>query len=347
MIDGVAAGRAPRPGRRGPDAGALLLDVVLGHGAHPDPAGGPGARHLAPPVGPRRPGHRLPGRHPGRSAGPRRRSTRWPGRRRCVHRPTPPRPGRPWRCWTVRDEPADEPPERVVTAGADLLADALPRAGHRDASGATGAAAAGDRGRVARRSDARPADARRPTARPRARCSPPRRRLVDVRPASEALGLERGDFPARRTADQWERASGPLRGALSAPCCSRACADSPEEAERLLAAGDVSRWEPCHHRGPSGRWPASSRRRCGCSSCTTRCTAATSWCSLNEGLGKVLRYGAYAPEVIERLRWMADVLGPALQTRRRGRAGRSTSSRSSPRWCRWATRATTATGPAR
>jgi len=40
---------------------------------------------------------------------------------------------------------------------------------------------------------------------------------------------------------------------------------------------------------------------------------ATSWCSLNEGLGKVLRYGAYGPEVIERLRWMSAVLGPLLQ----------------------------------
>jgi hypothetical protein len=39
----------------------------------------------------------------------------------------------------------------------------------------------------------------------------------------------------------------------------------------------------------------------------------TSWCSLNEGLGKVLRYGAYGPEVIDRLRWMGDVLGPLLQ----------------------------------
>jgi hypothetical protein len=47
---------------------------------------------------------------------------------------------------------------------------------------------------------------------------------------------------------------------------------------------------------------------------------ARSWCSLNEGLGKVLRYGAYSPDVIERLRWMSDVLGPALQkaTRARG-----------------------------
>jgi hypothetical protein len=34
--------------------------------------------------------------------------------------------------------------------------------------------------------------------------------------------------------------------------------------------------------------------------------------NLNEGYGKVLRYGAYAPEVIEKLRWMNGVLGPAL-----------------------------------
>ncbi|HPE37323.1 MAG TPA: DUF1116 domain-containing protein, partial [Spirochaetales bacterium] len=36
------------------------------------------------------------------------------------------------------------------------------------------------------------------------------------------------------------------------------------------------------------------------------------YCTLNEGLGKVLRYGAYGPEVIERLRWMRDELAPVL-----------------------------------
>jgi len=42
-------------------------------------------------------------------------------------------------------------------------------------------------------------------------------------------------------------------------------------------------------------------------------TGRRAWCSLNEGLGKVLRYGAFGPEVIERLRWMSGVLGPLLQ----------------------------------
>jgi hypothetical protein len=42
-------------------------------------------------------------------------------------------------------------------------------------------------------------------------------------------------------------------------------------------------------------------------------TGARAFCSLNEGLGKVLRYGAYSSEVIDRLRWMTEVLGPALR----------------------------------
>jgi hypothetical protein len=36
------------------------------------------------------------------------------------------------------------------------------------------------------------------------------------------------------------------------------------------------------------------------------------YCTLNEGLGKVLRYGAYSEEVLTRLRWMADELAPVL-----------------------------------
>jgi hypothetical protein len=43
-------------------------------------------------------------------------------------------------------------------------------------------------------------------------------------------------------------------------------------------------------------------------------TGRKAYCPLNEGLGKVLRYGAYSGEVITRLRWMSDVLGPLLQT---------------------------------
>ena len=38
----------------------------------------------------------------------------------------------------------------------------------------------------------------------------------------------------------------------------------------------------------------------------------SAYCSLNEGLGKVLRFGAHSEEVLVRLRWMRDKLGPLL-----------------------------------
>ena len=41
-------------------------------------------------------------------------------------------------------------------------------------------------------------------------------------------------------------------------------------------------------------------------------TGTAAWCPLNEGSGKVLRYGADDAEVVARLEWMRDVLGPAL-----------------------------------
>ena len=45
--------------------------------------------------------------------------------------------------------------------------------------------------------------------------------------------------------------------------------------------------------------------------------------TLNEGLGKVLRFGAYGADVLDRLRWMAGTLAPALGARSRARPGRS------------------------
>ena len=52
-----------------------------------------------------------------------------------------------------------------------------------------------------------------------------------------------------------------------------------------------------------------------------RATGRRTYCTLNEGLGKVLRYGAYSPDVIERLRWMGDVLAPLLQKAVRAAGG--------------------------
>jgi hypothetical protein len=138
--------------------------------------------------------------------------------------------------------------------------------------------------------------------------------LVDVRPASEALGLTAGSFLHAGPPVEWDRASGPMRGALIGAMLYEGLADSPESAEAALASGDGLSWEPCHHHRAVGPMAGVVSPSMWMFELRDPVHDGSAWCSLNEGLGKVLRYGAYGPEVVERLRWMSDVLGPLLQT---------------------------------
>ena len=146
--------------------------------------------------------------------------------------------------------------------------------------------------------------------------------LVDVRPAREALGLERGTFLHAGPPITFERASGPLRGALIGAMLLEGLADTVEAAEAALARGDGIVLEPCHHRGAVGPMAGVISPSMWVYELRDEVHGNTSWCSLNEGLGKVLRYGAYGPEVIDRLRWMGAVLGPILQQAVRARLNR-------------------------
>jgi hypothetical protein len=138
-------------------------------------------------------------------------------------------------------------------------------------------------------------------------------RLVDVVPASEALGLQRGEFLHAGPPVTWERASGPLRGALMGAAVLEGLVDTPEEAAALFEGGLHVRLEPCHHRRAVGPMAGVVTPSMWMWVLEDPATGSRTHCTLNEGLGKVLRYGAYSPDVLTRLRWMSDVLGPLLQ----------------------------------
>jgi len=137
--------------------------------------------------------------------------------------------------------------------------------------------------------------------------------LVDVAPASEVLGLERGQFLHAGPPITWERASGPMRGALLGAAALEGLVDDPEDAAALFERGDQVSLEPCHHRSAVGPMAGVTTPSMWLWVLEDRATGRRTHCTLNEGLGKVLRYGAYSPDVISRLRWMGDVLGPLLQ----------------------------------
>jgi hypothetical protein len=136
--------------------------------------------------------------------------------------------------------------------------------------------------------------------------------LVDVGPAADVLGLDRGDFLHAGPPIEWDRASGPLRGALMGAAAFESVVAEPEQAAALFGSGTL-RLAPCHHHRTVGPMAGVVSASMWVFVVEDADTGALAYCSLNEGLGKVLRYGAFAPDVLARLRWMADVLGPMLQ----------------------------------
>lgn len=148
--------------------------------------------------------------------------------------------------------------------------------------------------------------------------------LVDVRPAEEVIGAFGGQKLLLHAGPPiaWDEMAGPMRGAVLGAALFEGWAADPAEAERLAAAGAV-RFQPCHAADAVGPMGGITSPRMPVLVVENRAggTGNRGYCTLNEGIGKVLRFGAYGPEVIERLRWMGDVLGPALGAALRAAGG--------------------------
>jgi Protein of unknown function (DUF1116) len=105
----------------------------------------------------------------------------------------------------------------------------------------------------------------------------------------------------------WADMSGPLRGAVLGAAVYEGLADDLEDAERRAAAGELE-FGPCHERGAVGPMAgvvSASMPMCVIENATHGNRA---FCTFNEGLGKVLRYGANDADVLARLAWIRDVL---------------------------------------
>ncbi|WP_069804784.1 DUF1116 domain-containing protein [Thermogemmatispora onikobensis] len=140
--------------------------------------------------------------------------------------------------------------------------------------------------------------------------------LVDVQPARTIIPLFRetaGGYALLHAGPPitWERMCGPMRGAIIGACLYEGWVRSEEEAVRLAETGRIT-FAPCHHYHAVGPMAGIVSPSMPLLIVEDRVHGNRTFAPLNEGLGKVLRYGAYAPEVIERLRWMQEVLGPAL-----------------------------------
>ncbi len=109
----------------------------------------------------------------------------------------------------------------------------------------------------------------------------------------------------------WERMSGPLRGAVIGAILYEGWVDGAAEAEQLAASGAIE-FAPCHEHNSVGPMAGVVSPSMPVFIVHNRTHGNYAYCTLNEGLGKVLRYGAYSAEVLERLKWLEHELAPTL-----------------------------------
>jgi len=103
----------------------------------------------------------------------------------------------------------------------------------------------------------------------------------------------------------------PMQGSCIGALLFEAWAKTEEEALALLNSGAI-RFIPCHHVNAVGPMGGITSVNMPVLVIKNKEHGNTAYCTLNEGIGKVLRFGAYSREVVGRLLWMKDELGPAM-----------------------------------
>lgn len=144
--------------------------------------------------------------------------------------------------------------------------------------------------------------------------------MIDARAVLVGLGTARDVIPGMHDnlllhagpPIMWDRASGPLRGALTGALIFEGKASNEAEAWSLVESGEIE-LAPCHHHQTVGPMAGVTSPSMAVYIIENDVHGNRAFSNLNEGYGKVLRYGAYDEEVQTRLRWMNGVLAPVLR----------------------------------
>ena len=136
--------------------------------------------------------------------------------------------------------------------------------------------------------------------------------LVDVVRASEAIpDLEEGMSLHAGPPIDWDRMCGPMRGAVAGIAVFEGWAKNLSEAEHLAESG-AFKLRPNHDYGAVGPMTGMTTLSQPVLVVENRSSGNRAYCTINEGLGKVMRFGGNDASVIKRLGWLRDKLGPAM-----------------------------------
>ena len=145
--------------------------------------------------------------------------------------------------------------------------------------------------------------------------------LVDVIPAAEAIPALRENMILHAGPPiEWDRMCGPMRGAIAGIAVFEGWASNLDEAAAMAASGEFA-FHPNHHFDAVGPMTGMTTIGQPVMVVENRAFGNRAYCALNEGLGKVMRFGGNDAEVLTRLAWLRDEFGPAVGTALRSREG--------------------------
>lgn len=135
--------------------------------------------------------------------------------------------------------------------------------------------------------------------------------LIGCLPAAQALSLTGRVVLHAGPPLPWERACPTMQAAILCAIRYEAWAEDNDAALDRVSSGEVQ-LGPCHHRGAAGPMTGMVTPSMPVFVVENRRHGNRAFATINEGLGRVLRFGANDASVIERLRWLAAEAGPVL-----------------------------------
>ncbi|PTJ03477.1 DUF1116 domain-containing protein [Staphylococcus simulans] len=136
--------------------------------------------------------------------------------------------------------------------------------------------------------------------------------LVDVVPAKDKIPeLKEHVLLHAGPPIKYENMTDPMKGACIGAILFEEWANDEDTARELLE-NDKIEFIPCHHVNAVGPMGGITSMNMPVLVVENRESGNEAYCQMNEGIGAVLRFGAYNETVVNRLHWMKDVLGPVL-----------------------------------
>jgi len=136
--------------------------------------------------------------------------------------------------------------------------------------------------------------------------------LTEVLPAAELIeDLGKHKILHAGPPVTWSNMCGPMQGAVCGAIVLEGWAKDLSAAEQLAASGDIE-FSPNHHHGAVGPMTGIVTQSMPLMIVENRTFGNRAFCAINEGLGKVMRFGGNDESVIERLQWLESTLGPLL-----------------------------------